>query len=261
MRDDFRISIKKTLASRVGYRCSKCGCTTAGPDTSQTGSVNIGVAAHITAASPGGPRYDEKMSSEDRSDLSNGIWLCQSCAKEIDDDEVGFPPTKLRELKKEAEQAARDALPGELARHAVNGEFDVLAKAFDLLEKPEDWRASDSQEKCFYCVHEPAYTIREGENIKHDFRETWMDTFPKPFGNSYYIQVFWNGTPLYRTTFVACDEWRFYLPLPQPDGEGGWYLRSDSIAYRIARLYRQYRPLDETLHRCGIQLRDSDPFS
>jgi hypothetical protein len=68
--------------------------------------LNIGVAAHITAASPGGPRYDPNLSAEDRKSPDNGIWLCQSCAKLIDSDQQRYTVSLLREWKRLAEEAA-----------------------------------------------------------------------------------------------------------------------------------------------------------
>ena len=50
-------------------------------------SVNVGEAAHITAAAPGGKRYDPSLTPEDRRAASNGMWLCELCAKLIDTDE------------------------------------------------------------------------------------------------------------------------------------------------------------------------------
>lgn len=73
MRDEFNQKTKQRLAERVGYHCSKCGCLTSGPGTDENDSVNIGEAAHICAASEGGPRYDPNMSSEERSSIDNGI--------------------------------------------------------------------------------------------------------------------------------------------------------------------------------------------
>lgn len=112
MRDDFSTRIKEELAKRVGFLCSNPGCRqqTCGPQTAPSGTVNIGVAAHITAASSGGPRYDSSLSAEERSSAQNGIWLCQTCAKLIDSDEAGYPIEKLREWKFDAEAAAARAL-------------------------------------------------------------------------------------------------------------------------------------------------------
>ena len=52
MRDDFPLPTKELLAERVAYRCSnpECRQVTSGPQKDPTKSVNIGVAAHITAA-------------------------------------------------------------------------------------------------------------------------------------------------------------------------------------------------------------------
>ena len=52
--DDFPVNIKDVLAKRIGFRCSNPGCRqlTNGPQTDPSKAVNVGVAAHITAASP-----------------------------------------------------------------------------------------------------------------------------------------------------------------------------------------------------------------
>jgi hypothetical protein len=54
MRDDFSLTTKELLAKRVGYLCSnpKCQQPTSGPQEDPSKAVNIGVACHITAASP-----------------------------------------------------------------------------------------------------------------------------------------------------------------------------------------------------------------
>lgn len=112
MRDEFSNQIKELLAKRVGYRCSNPDCRqlTCGPQTEPTGSINIGVAAHITAASPSGPRYDRSLSPEQRKALDNGIWLCQKCAKLVDSDEVRYTVVKLNNWKKLAEATALQEL-------------------------------------------------------------------------------------------------------------------------------------------------------
>src|SRR6185295_17614372 len=112
-RDDFSPETIRTLAQRAGNRCSNPNCLqqTIGPQPSNSvGVINIGVAAHITAASPGGKRYDPSLSIDQRRSISNGIWLCQSCAKLIDSDEKTFSIPLLRGWKEEAERRAFEAI-------------------------------------------------------------------------------------------------------------------------------------------------------
>jgi hypothetical protein len=84
MRDDFAQQTLDTLAKRVGVRCSNPGCRklTTGPRTDTSRIINIGVAAHITAASPGGPRFATDLSTEERRSPDNGIWLYRPAIRE-----------------------------------------------------------------------------------------------------------------------------------------------------------------------------------
>lgn len=106
MRDDFPKPIVETLAKRVGNRCSNpvCRKRTSGPHTEDDKALNVGVAAHITAASPGGPRYDSSLTPDERKSIGNGVWLCQSCAKLVDNDEARYTKDLLIHWKQEAER-------------------------------------------------------------------------------------------------------------------------------------------------------------
>ena len=108
MRDDFPDDVKRTVATRVGNRCSrpKCRALTSGPQVDPSKALNVGVAAHITAASPGRPRYDSSLTSEERRHANNAIWLCQNCAKLVDNDQTMFPELTLRRWKMIAEAEA-----------------------------------------------------------------------------------------------------------------------------------------------------------
>ncbi|WP_050570490.1 ATP-binding protein [Xanthomonas arboricola] len=117
MRDDFNRAAKELLAKQAGHRCAHphCGKPTSGADESGTGAINIGVAAHITAASAGGPRYAPALTSEQRKDASNGIWLCQDHAHAVDADDSGFSAEILRIWKRQAEDRSFHALMAGMA--------------------------------------------------------------------------------------------------------------------------------------------------
>lgn len=112
LRDEFTAEIKHVLAARVGLLCSnpQCRAPTAGPQSDPVKVVNIGVAAHITAAAAGGPRFDSGITPEQRSAATNGIWLCQNCAKRIDNDAPRFSAELLRAWKIVAESLADSVL-------------------------------------------------------------------------------------------------------------------------------------------------------
>ena len=122
MRDDFRKATVDRLAKRAGYLCSNphCRVQTVGAAQGHDGFVIIGMAAHITAAAAGGPRYDATLSPDRRRDQSNGIWLCQSHGKLVDSDEAHFTVALLHEWKAQAEKSSiRAILSGQGA--PVNG--------------------------------------------------------------------------------------------------------------------------------------------
>jgi hypothetical protein len=77
---------------------------TSGPQQNPNKSINVGVAAHITAASLGGPRYNSALTSQERESIENGIWLCQKCAKLVDNDEKRYSVEILFDWKRQAEK-------------------------------------------------------------------------------------------------------------------------------------------------------------
>jgi len=102
------------LAKKVGYRCSNpfCRKSTIGSNADGSGTINIGEAAHITAAEVGGPRYNVNLSLAQRKDESNGIWLCRNHAAMIDRDVNFFTEDLLKKWKFDAEKEANERLNG-----------------------------------------------------------------------------------------------------------------------------------------------------
>lgn len=127
MRDDFKQYIRQVLAHSAGFRCSKpdCRAATAGPSDVPDRHGSIGIAAHITAASPGGPRYDPTLSPEERGAALNGIWLCDIHAREVDGDTARYTADRLRSWKRSAEDEARAMLGRPLSAMPVDVKMGV----------------------------------------------------------------------------------------------------------------------------------------
>lgn len=128
-RDSFPKRVVELTFKRVAGRCSNPSCRTQtiGPSAEPLAVVNTGVAAHIFAASPGGPRYRSDMSSNDRRAFGNAIWLCASCATRIDRDTVSYSAELLFGWKKDAEERAR-AEQGTRLPESSDG-YDQIAMA------------------------------------------------------------------------------------------------------------------------------------
>ncbi|MBI2469981.1 MAG: hypothetical protein HYV59_01885 [Planctomycetes bacterium] len=135
MRDDFPVNIKDVLAKRVGFRCSNPSCRqlTSGPQTDPSKAINVGVVAHITAASPQGPRYDPALTPDERSSINNGIWLCQTCAKLVDNDPIRYSAVTLEAWKREAEKEAIKELESRRHRIPKSDVFTRLERLMPLL--------------------------------------------------------------------------------------------------------------------------------
>jgi len=112
MRDEFSEDVKRKLAGRAGNLCSNPGCKqpTSGPSETAKVITNVGEAAHITAASEGGARYNPSLTPEQRSAIENGIWLCGKCSKAVDDDANTYTEQVLQDWKMMAEESARKAI-------------------------------------------------------------------------------------------------------------------------------------------------------
>jgi hypothetical protein len=135
-RDEFPIATKRALQGRVGSLCSNPTCQklTSGPSHHADKVSLIGVAAHISAATTGGPRFDSSLSSDQRKDSYNGIWLCQNCARLIDVDEITYSTDVLFDWKNRAEQHARTQL--ETTKGAAPSLYEATTVEEDQMQCP-----------------------------------------------------------------------------------------------------------------------------
>ncbi len=170
MRDDFSLQTKDLLAQRVANKCSNPTCRqqTSGPQEDPDKSIYVGVAAHITAASEGGPRFDCTRTNLQRQATENGIWLCQTCAKLIDNDLARYPVEKLHQWKALSEQNAARALeyripfeedefsdlealmPSLIEEMRKDLTENPLKREFILLQKAWIYNSKDGRELVYY---------------------------------------------------------------------------------------------------------------
>jgi len=216
MRDDFLGSTKELLAKRVAQRCSNIGCRqpTSGPQEDPTKAINIGVAAHITAASPDGPRFDLALTPAQRLSPDNGIWLCQNCAKLIDNDPARYPAELLHTWKVEAEHAAAKAL--ERKKAVLEGREDLFARLERLMPELLAEMRKDLSEHPLsreFVVYRKglSYWSKGYELVYHPDEHTDLDNKLHILMNHSLIrEITYNNTP----RFLMSEELVSYLGAP-----------------------------------------------
>lgn len=149
-RDDFTEGTRRKIGQRAGWLCSFPGCRafTEGATSDENGRMSVGTASHICAAAPGGPRYDENMSPEERRSVTNGIWMCRSHGTAIDSPDPKFTTELLRAWKKDAETESRQRVLNGAARPEsarIHNAADLRAAAaadIEVFRRTARWPAS-----------------------------------------------------------------------------------------------------------------------
>lgn len=172
-RDEFTSETKRTVAERVAWRCSFPGCTlpTVGPSEDDDGkSVRLGEAAHITAASPNGPRFDAGLSSAQRRAASNGIWMCRPHARLVDADEDNYSTETLKHWKRLAERRAYQALEEGKTPPTFEVPTTLVALGHRIVLSAV-WKGGGANEWTFRCQG----FLRGDRKSLLDEIETWGD--------------------------------------------------------------------------------------
>jgi hypothetical protein len=149
-RDDFKGPTRLVLAKRAGWLCSfpTCRKPTVGATQDDDHAIDIGTAAHICAAAPGGPRYDATQTPEARSSVKNGIWMCRDHGKAIDSPDSEFTVAQLLEWKKQAESESRwrvlhnEPISGPAAPKAGQSDAFIRSAAqadLDVFRRTQKW--------------------------------------------------------------------------------------------------------------------------
>ena len=166
-RDEFSKDTKDIVAKRVGLRCSNPNCRrpTSGPQTHPRKTVNIGVGAHITAAAAGGPRYDEQVSQEERCGIENAVWLCQNCAKLIDNDVTRYTPDLLhrwRRLSEEAAMLSVESMPAATSKASDADLIRFYAQCFDRPAYQDPFQQEGSMEAFDRAIEDTITALNTG---------------------------------------------------------------------------------------------------
>lgn len=132
--------VQKKLFSLSGNQCYFYNCTEKIYDSTE--DVITGIICHITAVSPGGPRYIEIPQKEINSH-KNLILLCPKHHKIIDTNSSQYDESLLKKMKSEHESffsAYNETYAGEAnfknAYKANSEELIILSKAFDSKQIP-----------------------------------------------------------------------------------------------------------------------------
>lgn len=136
-RDEFAPKTKLQIAKRAGWLCSDPSCRryTIGSNSDGNGEVDLGVAAHICAAAPGGPRYEVEQTPEQRRSPDNGIWLCRLHGTAVDAKDSAFTVERLHEWKAQAQKDSwqrvlyNDLPPGPAIRVPTHHELSQRIRA------------------------------------------------------------------------------------------------------------------------------------
>ena len=164
-RDDFTKNDKRIMAERVSWKCSfpGCGRNTVGPNSDDpTKKINNGIAAHIHAAASGGPRYNPKMTSDERKHISNGIWMCRDHGSLIDADYTEYSASTLHDWKEQAEKRAADSL--KLPTQENSNKDATLIQLGNGIIYYAHWNAIHYQEWIFELI---APLIGSADSLNH----------------------------------------------------------------------------------------------
>lgn len=178
--NDFTKKVIDTLAKRAGNRCSNpdCNKNTIGPGSSSREDIAcIGVAAHIHAASPGGPRFDSLLNEKQLSSIDNAIHLCQDCAHLVDTNHGNaYPADLLKKWKDDNENKTRENI-GKRTQESIKPYIGFTYSKIEL-EKNITGDGTSFQPKfsicdkhinnqTFICLNPGIYRIRWHLNLEN----------------------------------------------------------------------------------------------
>lgn len=239
MRDDFSQKVIEICRKRAAFVCSNPSCrasTIAGSTSDINKTVCTGIVCHITAASPNGPRYKDRLMQI--SAIENAIYLCANCSIMVDKNEgADFTENTLLQWKqihenwvqsnlnkkwKEDEKASVSTTNqlGGIAANTVNilssiGDHDSLSKDRELFKYSEkllsrefiiDYNSAIEKNRLYKAHQEVIQTFINGFDIpEFEFIDQDIESKKKDL-----IDHFIYRSPLNKNDFLIitdCDDY------------------------------------------------------
>ncbi len=121
--------IQKILCCRSGGICAFPGCNRelVEPCTEKDEESFVGILAHINSYSPGHPRHNLNMTTEEVNSASNIILLCPTHHKIVDDQTNTYTVEDLMKMKQDHESKIANKR-GERVKDVSYAELDVVIK-------------------------------------------------------------------------------------------------------------------------------------
>lgn len=156
---------------------------------------------------------------------------------------------------------ASDAQEKLLAKFADDLDEQNTLTYFRHLLTTSDWRKHyiNGRER-WIAEANNVYQIEIGERTG-DFHEPWTDVYPNPDSGRYPVYLKINDTTIMELTFVAPDEGRIFVPIPESDiaeSDRSFYWIEDSIEVQVCSIvgkYYVYRNLEGVARRSRVEFR------
>lgn len=158
---------------------------------------------------------------------------------------------------------ASDSYMERLWRNRLRIDLTPLERLNIYLDKPSNWIKVGGLDDFFFKPF-PEFQLISSKNEPKPFKEGFTEKFPDKKAFRLDFEARYNATTIEEYTLIACDGYRYHLPLPEPyliGDKRGWRVSKNSNIYKISRLFPQHFDLDETLQRLEIVIYDVEDLT
>lgn len=150
------------------------------------------------------------MTKEERASINNGIWLCQSCAKLIDNDSDKYTTDILKKWKKETEEI----VAYNFGKRVVLNQKHKVEYIFEALRDVDNWALIESEDIFgYYFKENPSYKI---EIVNEENKTTMYYSYLMSNESTSFLMLYikYNETCIFSTQIVSLDAGRITTVVP-----------------------------------------------